>query len=77
MAINTLQELQLYLLQLVQALRFEGIIEETEETMEASKQPTSKQAGLASDSALAQFLIDRAVENPSLGNNFYWFVSRI
>jgi phosphatidylinositol 3-kinase len=54
-------ELLLYLLQLVQALKFEGIA----------------LAGERSDvqeSPLVDFLIDRAVKNPVLGNNFYWYV---
>ncbi|KAI9341366.1 kinase-like domain-containing protein [Obelidium mucronatum] len=54
------EELQLYLLQLVQALKFEQV-------------SLSRDADLR-DSQLAQFLIERAVENEILGNNFYWYI---
>jgi phosphatidylinositol 3-kinase len=52
-------ELQLYLLQLVQALKFEK-----HETTDDSLSPTS----------LAKFLIDRAANNFSLGNFLHWFL---
>ncbi|KAF2969060.1 hypothetical protein GQX73_g4512 [Xylaria multiplex] len=54
-------ELLLYLLQLVQALKFEHISTDlTQATMRAS--------------SLANFLISRAVENFTLGNYFYWYL---
>ncbi|KAI0871864.1 phosphatidylinositol 3 [Hypoxylon argillaceum] len=54
-------ELLLYLLQLVQALKFEHISTDLHEaTMRAS--------------SLANFLISRAVENFTLGNYFYWYL---
>ncbi|CAG8726130.1 17305_t:CDS:10, partial [Acaulospora morrowiae] len=49
------EELLLYLLQLVQALKFENISDK-------------------SSSSLAEFLIERAVKNQILGNNFYWYL---
>lgn len=52
-------ELLLYLLQLVQALKYE-VIEEGQTSLE--KAP------------LAKFLIQRSVENGILGNFFYWYV---
>ncbi|KAI8980284.1 kinase-like domain-containing protein [Pilobolus umbonatus] len=52
-------DLLLYLLQLVQALKFEHIHD---------KGPNSY------DSSLVQFLIDRAVRNPVLGNYFHWYL---
>ncbi|KAI8887127.1 phosphatidylinositol 3-kinase [Backusella circina FSU 941] len=52
-------DLLLYLLQLVQALKFEHISE---------KVPTSY------DSSLVQFLIDRSTSNPILGNYFHWYI---
>ncbi|ORY67639.1 kinase-like domain-containing protein [Pseudomassariella vexata] len=55
-------ELLLYLLQLVQALKFEHIATD------------SDQATLES-SSLATFLISRAVENFKLGNYLYWYLS--
>ncbi|CAJ2504259.1 Uu.00g116530.m01.CDS01 [Anthostomella pinea] len=54
-------ELLLYLLQLVQALKFEHISADSNEaTVRAS--------------SLADFLISRAVENFTLGNYFYWYL---
>lgn len=55
------EELQLYLLQLVQALKFEHISTD-------SGQPTVQ------TSPLANFLISRAVENFTLGNYFFWYI---
>jgi len=54
-------ELLLYLLQLVQALKFEHISTD------------SNQAAMRA-SSLANFLISRAVENFTLGNYFYWYL---
>lgn len=54
-------ELLLYLLQLVQALKFEHISTD-------SNQPATEA------SSLATFLISRAVENFTLGNYFYWYL---
>ncbi|TPX10633.1 uncharacterized protein E0L32_008367 [Thyridium curvatum] len=54
-------ELLLYLLQLVQALKFEHI--STENNQEATH-----------DSSLARFLISRAARNFMLGNYFYWYL---
>ncbi|KAI9102738.1 kinase-like domain-containing protein [Phlyctochytrium arcticum] len=51
------EELNLYLLQLVQALKFEGFGER----------------GVPS-SPLADFLIERSIKNPILGNNFHWYL---
>ncbi|KAI9890804.1 MAG: Phosphatidylinositol (PI) 3-kinase [Vezdaea aestivalis] len=53
-------ELLLYLLQLVQALKFEKT------STEATDDTT--------DSSLARFLIDRAVANMKLGNYFHWYL---
>ncbi|KAI9268862.1 kinase-like domain-containing protein [Phascolomyces articulosus] len=52
-------DLLLYLLQLVQAIKFEHLVE---------KGPQSY------DSSLVQFLIDRAIRNPILGNYFHWYL---
>lgn len=49
----------LYLLQLVQALKFERIDDKTEASY---------------DSSLVQFLIERAINNPILGTYLYWYV---
>ncbi|EKM57844.1 uncharacterized protein PHACADRAFT_192977 [Phanerochaete carnosa HHB-10118-sp] len=61
-------ELLLYLLQLVQALKFEST---------ASDQRSARSTSSAvsyDDSGLADFLIGRAVRNPLLGNRFYWYL---
>ncbi|KAJ3094840.1 Phosphatidylinositol (PI) 3-kinase [Phlyctochytrium planicorne] len=52
------EELLLYLLQLVQALRFEGMDEKFN----------------VQDSPLATFLIGRSVQSSVLGNYFYWYI---
>lgn len=62
------QELLLYLLQLVQALKFESV---------ASDQRSSRSTISAisyDDSGLADFLIERSVLNPVLGNRFHWYL---
>jgi phosphatidylinositol 3-kinase len=61
-------ELLLYLLQLVQALKFEST---------ASDQRSSRITSSAvsyEDSGLADFLITRAVKNPILSNRFHWYL---
>lgn len=63
-----MQELLLYLLQLVQALKFESV---------ASDQRSSRSTSSAisyDDSGLADFLIVRAVRNTILGNRFHWYL---
>lgn len=62
------QELLLYLLQLVQALKFEST---------ASDQRSARSTSSAisyDDSGLADFLIGRAIHNRLLGNRFYWYL---
>ena len=54
-------ELLLYLLQLVQALKFEKI-------------PPGLQNGSTQDSSLARFLISRATKNLMLGNFLHWYL---
>ncbi len=54
-------ELLLYLLQLVQALKFEKI-------------PSKPQDGSTQDSSLARFLITRATNNLMLGNFLHWYL---
>lgn len=55
------EELLLYLLQLVQALKYEHI-------------STTSDQESTQDSSLAQFLIQRASTNFMLGNYFYWYL---
>lgn len=54
-------ELLLYLLQLVQALKFE-------------KMPPEPENGSTQDSSLARFLISRATKNLRLGNFLHWYL---
>lgn len=56
------KDLLLYLLQLVQALKFEYIDD---------KDPDPN------NSSLVQFLIDRATSNPVLGTSLHWYVQDI
>ncbi|KAF9484364.1 phosphatidylinositol 3-kinase [Pholiota conissans] len=61
-------ELLLYLLQLVQALKFESA---------ATEQRSSRATTTAisyDDSGLSDFLISRGVKNPILGNRLYWYL---
>lgn len=61
-------ELLLYLLQLVQALKFESV---------ATEQRSSRSTTTAisyDDSGLSDFLIARGVANPVLGNRLYWYL---
>ncbi|KAG6884336.1 hypothetical protein C0992_006496 [Termitomyces sp. T32_za158] len=61
-------ELLLYLLQLVQALKFESA---------ASEQRSARATTSAisyDDSGLSDFLIARGVANPVLGNRLYWYL---
>lgn len=60
----TRQELLLYLLQLVQALRFENGVESRKKRKVIEED----------DSGLSQFLIDRSVANPLLGTSFHWYL---
>lgn len=55
------EELQLYLLQLVQALKFE-------------KAETDAPEDAAQDSSLAKFLVSRAAKSLKLGNFLHWFL---
>lgn len=55
------QELILYLLQLVQALKYEHI-------------PANSAEDIIQDSSLARFLVERAAVNFILGNAFYWYL---
>ncbi|KAI0806054.1 atypical/PIKK/PI3K protein kinase [Irpex lacteus] len=62
------EELLLYLLQLVQALKFEST---------ASDQRSARSTSSAisyDDSGLADFLIGRAARNLMLGNRFHWYL---
>lgn len=53
-------ELLLYLLQLVQALKYESLLNEYSDPLK--------------EAPLAKFLIDKSVKNGKLGNFFYWYV---
>ncbi|RCK60696.1 Phosphatidylinositol 3-kinase VPS34 [Candida viswanathii] len=66
------EELLLYLLQLVQALKYEALIYEKNPPNQDKK--NSSDDNLPLSSPLANFLIETAVENEKLGNFFYWYV---
>lgn len=69
-------ELELYLLQLVQALRFEKPSRTLSATSLNSSSPSSSSFNpIRKKSSLAKFLINRAVKNPILGNYFFWYVT--
>lgn len=58
----------MYLLQLLQALKFENSAGESRSARSGSGSTAHD------DSGLADFLIDRAVRNPVLGNRFHWYL---
>jgi hypothetical protein len=68
MTLNRFQELVLYLLQLVQALKFESSSNE-----QRSSRSTSNVISYE-DSGLSDFLITRSVRNPVLGNRLHWYL---
>lgn len=69
-------ELLLYLLQLVQALKFEYASQHAEDLRSGRgthrKREPSGQMDI--DSGLSQFLIDRSVVNALLGTSFHWYL---
>ncbi|KAL5598929.1 hypothetical protein BROUX41_003752 [Berkeleyomyces rouxiae] len=68
-------ELQLYLLQLVQALKYEHILDGPSVAPSPSSATADDAAAAAAkDSSLATFLISRAAANFHLGNYFYWYL---
>ena len=72
------QELALYLLQLVQALKFEPPLPNSS-TSATSRGPIPRSSKATKDNAssiqtLEDFLISRAIANPVLGNNFHWYL---
>lgn len=73
------EEILLYLLQLVQALKYEAII--FDKRINSADAETdhftlieTNSVDLLQASPLASFLIEKSVENESLGNFFYWYV---
>ena len=65
------EELLLYLLQLVQALKFERMPSEaTDEGLGSD----SNDGSSTQDSSLARFLISRAIQSPLLGNFLHWYL---
>lgn len=57
----------MYLLQLVQALKFDWVYKQSRSRKKAAQEGTS-------DSGLADFLIDRAVANAHFGTALYWYL---
>ncbi|WWD15916.1 hypothetical protein CI109_100340 [Kwoniella shandongensis] len=71
------EELLLYLLQLVQALKFESA-PNMSDSLRSSRTLRKRDIAAAKvdeeDSGLSQFLIDRSVANPVLGTSFHWYL---
>ena len=67
------EELNLYLLQLVQALKFENSIQQQEQLGSAAA-AASSDAAPRRKSSLATFLITRASKNVLLANYLYWYL---
>ncbi|KAK4683819.1 hypothetical protein P7C73_g6397, partial [Tremellales sp. Uapishka_1] len=72
------EELLLYLLQLVQALKFETTASASDSvSMHSNRSTRKREVSGATDeeeSGLSQFLIDRSVANPVLGTSFHWYL---
>lgn len=69
-------ELELYLLQLVQALRFERSDKPARNlSMQSNNSTNIPPFNTRKRSSLAKFLINRAVKNPILGNYFFWYMT--
>lgn len=89
------EELLLYLLQLVQALKFDVVaspftltrkdqqtspttsltaLETAQSSSSSSADPSSNITNMNEGGGLADFLIRRAIKNPVLANNLYWYL---
>ncbi|WVN86799.1 uncharacterized protein L203_101971 [Cryptococcus depauperatus CBS 7841] len=69
------EELLLYLLQLVQALKFEhNSFLDSRRSNRSHRKRDKEQMNEEDDSGLSQFLIDRSVANPVLGTSFHWYL---
>ena len=67
-------ELELYLLQLVQAIKFDASGKTLSDSASVHSHNSWRSSSAAMfESCLADFLITRAVNNPVLGNYFYWY----
>ncbi|KAJ2848282.1 Phosphatidylinositol (PI) 3-kinase [Coemansia brasiliensis] len=66
-------ELVQYLLQLVQAIKFEHLNAVLSQGVESAAEDWSR-AMFTHESSLAGFLVERALENRTLGNFLYWYL---
>lgn len=66
----------LYLLQLVQALKFEppAPSASTSATSRGTRHVSSSKSAASAGPTLEDFLIERAIADPVMGNNFYWYL---
>lgn len=64
------EELMMYLLQLVQALKFESAPTDAR----VARSSTLNSSLQNEDSGLADFLVGRGVKNHVLGNRFHWYI---
>lgn len=62
----------MYLLQLVQALKFEGATSDAR--VPSVRSSSSNHALQNQDSGLADFLVSRGVQNQILGNRLHWYL---
>lgn len=67
------EEILLYLLQLVQALKYEALVFAKSTSSHSSTLNIADSRDVLK-SPLASFLIDRSLENDKIGNFFYWYV---
>lgn len=72
-----MEELLLYLLQLVQALKFETLAPATESVRAGRSSHRQHEAPSQDEqnSGLSTFLIDRSVANHILGTAFHWYLT--
>jgi len=81
LALASSEELLLYLLQLVQALKYESIIyekplpiNEDAENFQIVNEISAGKENSVLNSPLSKILIEKSIENEKFGNFFYWYI---